>query len=71
MVRLGDRCIPAVRCVVVWLAFIRLVRLVHRGLFRQRVFVLWTRENGQQSYHYDQSRPFLEEVEEAEVREME
>jgi hypothetical protein len=42
----------------------------HPGLFifaRQRVYVLLTRETGQQSYHYNQSGPFLGEVEGAVV----
>jgi hypothetical protein len=55
----------------VWLASIRLVRLVHQRLFtfeKRRVSALRTRDKGRQSYHYDQSRSFLEEVEEAVVR---
>jgi hypothetical protein len=67
----GDRCVQIVSCVIMWLASIRLARLLRRRLFtfeRRRVFALRTREKGPQSHHYDQSRPFLEEVEETEVR---
>jgi len=50
--------------VVVWLASIRLVRLVHWTLHFERrcVLALRTREKGQQYHHYDQSRPCLEEA---------